>query len=176
MRGESFVNVLILCVMGVAGSGKTTIGHLVAAELHCGFLDADSLHSEANVRKMAQGIPLTDADRAPWLAAIHASIVRSCDQGENLVIACSALKQKYRDTISNGVPVVWVYLKGSEEVIRERLLHRQHHFMKAEMLSSQFADLEEPANAITIDIAIEPLAAVRKILNAINAATARVLP
>ena len=164
------MSVLIVCVMGVAGAGKSTIGELLASELHCNFLDADTLHSQKNIRKMTHGIPLTDADREPWLAAIHARIVHSVHRGENLVVACSALKQKYRDTISNGVPVLWVYLKGSEEGIRERLLHRQHHFMKADMLASQFVDLEEPANAIVVDIAVNPLAAVRQILNEINAA------
>lgn len=170
------MNLLIVCVMGVAGSGKSTVGSLLASELHCDFLDADTLHSPANIQKMAHGIPLTDADRAPWLAAIHARIVHSVHRRENLVVACSALKLKYRDTIGNGIPVVWVYLKGSEDVIRERLLHRKHHFMKAEMLASQFADLEQPANAVVIDIAVKPLAAVRQILKSIGAETANAVP
>jgi gluconokinase len=164
------VNLLIICVMGVAGSGKSTVGSLLASELHCDFLDADTLHSPANIQKMTHGIPLTDADRAPWLAAVHARIVHSVHRREALVVACSALKLKYRDTIGNGLPVVWVYLKGSKDVIRERLLHRKHHFMKAEMLACQFADLEEPANAVVVDIAVNPLAAVRQILNEIDAA------
>jgi gluconokinase len=167
---------LIVCVMGVAGAGKSTVGALLASELHCEFLDADVLHPPANIQKMTHGIPLTDADRAPWLAAIHARIVHSVHRRENLVVACSALKQKYRDTIGNGIPVVWVYLKGGEDVIRERLLHRKDHFMKAEMLASQFADLEEPANAIAIDVAVEPPTAVRQILNAIDAETANAVP
>ncbi len=161
---------MIIVIMGVVGSGKSTVGQLLAAELHCRFLDGDSLHPPANVEKMTHGIPLTDADRAPWLAAIHARIVESFQRGEDLVIACSALKQRYRDTLSGGVAITWVYLKGSYALIRERLQHRQYHFMKAQMLASQFADLEEPADAIVIDIAVEPAVAVRQIVNALSAA------
>jgi gluconokinase len=169
LRGERLVKAIIVCVMGVAGAGKTTIGHLLAFELGCEFLDADTLHPPANVEKMARGIPLTDADRAPWLAAIHTRIVHSFSRGEKLVIACSALKQRYRDTIAQGVPLVWVYLKGSEEVIRARLKKRQHHFMKAQMLASQLADLEEPSDAIIIDVEIAPSIALRQIVDALSA-------
>ena len=157
----------IIVVIGVAGAGKTTIGELLAAELHCQFLDADTLHPAANIQKMTQGIPLTDADRAPWLGAIHASIVKSFQLGQTLVVACSALKQQYRDTLADGVPVVWVYLKGSEEVIRTRILQRQHHFMKAQMLASQFKDLEEPTDAIVIDVAVAASVAVRQIVDSL---------
>ncbi len=159
----------IICVMGVAGAGKTTIGQLLATELHCAFLDADTLHPAANIQKMTQGIPLTDADRAPWLAAVHACIVHSFHRHQNLVVACSALKQRYRDTLAYGVPLVWVYLKGSVDVIRARLQNRQHHFMKAQMLARQFADLEEPRDAIVIDVDVPPSVAVRQILDALSA-------
>ncbi len=151
--------------MGVAGSGKSTVGQLLATELHCRFLDGDSLHPSRNVEKMAHGIPLTDADRAPWLAAIHARIVESFQRREHLVVACSALKRQYRDTLNSDVAITWVYLKGSDALIRERLQHREHHFMKAQMLASQFADLEEPADAIVIDVAVEPAVAVRQIVS-----------
>jgi gluconokinase len=161
---------MTIVIMGVAGAGKSTVGQLLAAELHCEFLDGDSLHPQANIEKMAYGIPLTDADRALWLATIHARILGSFQRGQLLVVACSALKQRYRDTLERGVPITWVYLKGSEEVIRARLLHRQHHFMKAQMLASQFADLEEPADAIVIDVAVETPAAVRQVLNVLSAA------
>lgn len=154
---------MILILMGVAGSGKSTVGQLLASESGCGFLDGDSLHPAANIRKMTMGIPLTDADRQPWLAAIHARIAQSFQRGQSLVVACSALQQRYRETLAEGVPVTWVYLKGSEELIRARLLQRQHHFFKAQMLASQFADLEEPSNAIVIDAAMEPHLAVGKI-------------
>jgi gluconokinase len=155
---------MIIVVMGVAGAGKSSIGQLLASELRCEFLDGDSLHPPANIHKMTVGIPLTDADRVPWLAAIHARIVESFERGRNLVVACSALRQRYRETLANGVSITWVYLKGSEEVIRARLLERQHHFMKAEMLASQFADLEEPTDAIVIDVEMPPSVAAQEVL------------
>ena len=161
---------MIVVVMGVSGSGKTTVGRLLAAELHCAFLDADSLHPPANVEKMGRGIALTDADRVPWLAAVHARIVGCFQPGEDLVVACSALKQRYRDTLAAGVAIAWIYLRGSEEVIRARLQSRQHHFMKVQMLASQFADLEEPRNAIVIDVALTPPAAVQQIVHALSLA------
>ncbi len=164
---------MIIVVMGVAGAGKSTVGQLLAAELRSEFLDGDSLHPPANIQKMTMGIPLTDADRAPWLAAIHARIVESFERGRKLVIACSALKQHYREILADGVSITWVYLKGSEEVIRARLLERQHHFFKAQMLASQFADLEEPADAIVIDVEIPPSVAVRQILGALFPARAK---
>ncbi len=164
---------MIIVIMGVAGAGKSTVGQLLADELHCEFLDGDSLHPPANIEKMTHGIPLTDADRAPWLAAIHARIVESLQRGEPLVVACSALKRQYRDTLGRSVAITWVYLKGSAEVIRERLQHRQRHFMKAKMLASQFADLEEPTNAIVIDVTAVPAEAVRQIVNALAPARAK---
>ena len=164
---------MIIVIMGVAGAGKSTVGQLLATELRCEFLDGDSLHSAASIEKMTHGIPLTDADRAPWLAAIHARIVESFQRGEDLVVACSTLKQRYRDTLDRGVAIIWVYLKGSEEVIRARLQGRQHHFMKAQMLASQFADLEEPADAIVIDVAVAPAVAVGEIVSAVSPARAK---
>src|SRR5262245_12060745 len=141
---------MIIVIMGVAGAGKSTVGQLLARELHSEFLDGDSLHSPENIAKMTHGIPLTDADRAPWLAAIRRHILESFQGGESLVVAASALKRRYRDTLGCGVAVTLVYLKGSEELIRERLELRKHHFMNAQMLASQFEDLEEPADAIVI--------------------------
>ncbi len=164
---------MIVVIMGVAGAGKSTVGQLLAAELHCEFLDGDSLHPPANIEKMTRGVPLTDADRAPWLAAIHARIVESLQGGHSLVVACSALKQRYREALSDGVAITWVYLKGSEEVIRARLQHREHHFMKAQMLASQFADLDEPTNAIVIDVTAAAADAVRLIVNALAPARAK---
>ncbi len=109
---------MIVVVMGVAGSGKTTIGTKLADALHCAFLEGDMLHPKANVDKMSRGIPLTDADRAPWLAAIHAHMRRADARDENLVVACSALKRAYRIALAQGLAVTWVYLKGSAELIR----------------------------------------------------------
>ncbi len=159
---------MIIVLMGVAGAGKTTIGQLLAQVLGCSFLDGDSLHSAANVQKMTRGTPLTDADRAPWLKAIRSQLETAFQRGENLVVACSALKQRYREFLSARVPVIWVYLKGAENVIRSRLEHRQEHFMRAQMLASQFADLEEPSCAITVDVLSPPDLIVQQILAALQ--------
>ena len=156
--------------MGVAGSGKTTIGELLAARLQSTFIDGDAFHPATNVEKMSHGIPLTDADREPWLAAIHARIVDALARGERLIIACSALKQKYRDTLGRDIDLVWVYLKGSQELIFARLQARSHHYMKAGMLASQFADLEEPTDAIVVDVSSPPDAIVQQIVSTISAA------
>jgi gluconokinase len=122
---------------------------------------------------MTRGVPLTDADRAPWLAAVHARLVESFQRRDNLVVACSALKQRYRQTLAHGVAITWVYLKGSEEEIRAHLQNRQHHFMRAQMLAGQFADLEEPTDAIVIDVSVAPAAAVRQIINEISPVRAK---
>jgi gluconokinase len=163
---------MIIVVMGVAGSGKTTVGTKLAAVLHCAFLEGDGLHSQANVEKMSHGIPLTDADRAPWLTAIHKRMCDAFTAGESLVVACSALKRAYRAKLAEGLPVTCVYLKGSADLIRSRLKHRAHHFMKANMLASQFDDLEEPSDAIVVDIAQPPDAIVERILAGVSHLTA----
>jgi len=154
---------MIIVVMGVSGSGKTTVGTMLADAIHCSFLEGDSLHTKENIEKMSHGHPLTDSDRAPWLAAIRAHILKFFNRGEDLVVVCSALKQQYRDLLAEGVPITWVYLKGSEELIRSRMKHRLHHFMKADMLRSQFETLEEPSDAIVIDISPPPSAIVTQI-------------
>jgi len=155
----------IVVVMGVAGSGKTTIGHKLAGAIPCQFLEGDTLHSRENVDKMSRGIPLTDADRAPWLATIHARMVEARNSGESLVVGCSALKKSYRDILVDGLPVTWVYLKGSPELIGPRILNRPGHFMKANMLASQFEALEEPASAIVADVSEPPGVIVERILS-----------
>jgi gluconokinase len=154
----------IVVVMGVAGSGKTTVGMMVADAMHCAFLEGDSLHSAANVEKMSHGIPLTDADRAPWLAAIHARLLDSFMRGECLVVGCSALKESYRTVLAEGIPITWVYLKGPAALIRSRLQHRTGHYMKANMLASQFEALEEPSDALIVDVSQSPAAIVEQIL------------
>jgi gluconokinase len=161
---------VVIVIMGVAGSGKTTIGELLAARLQCTFLDGDSFHPPANIEKMSHGIPLTDEDRAPWLAAIHARIVDAVRADEQVIIACSALKQRYRETLARDVAITWVYLKGSVELIFARLQARAHHYMKAEMLASQISDLEEPNDAITVDISPPPEVIVERIQQALVAA------
>lgn len=147
---------MIIVVMGVAGSGKTTIGTMLAEALQCAFVEGDTFHPAANIEKMSRGIPLTDADREPWLAAIHARILAAEQRGECLVVGCSALKQQYRDFLNRGTHIIWVYLKGAEELIAARIAHRREHYMKAGMLPSQFADLEEPGDALVADISRPP--------------------
>jgi gluconokinase len=147
---------MIIAVMGVTGSGKTTIGNLLAARLAWQFADADDFHSPANKEKMHKGIPLTDADRLPWLAAIHEQIAKWVTAKENVVLACSALKQSYRQLLWNGPELKFVYLKGSYELIAERLRARKGHFADEHILAGQFRDLEEPNDAVTVDIGASP--------------------
>jgi gluconokinase len=140
---------VIILLMGVQGSGKTTVGQALAARLGWNFADADDFHSTANKAKMSAGIPLTDEDRMPWLAAVRAAMEKA---GRNLVMACSALKEKYREQlVFPGVRVV--YLRGSQELIAARLQARQHHYAKLDLLPSQFEQLEEPRDAVVVDIA-----------------------
>jgi 6-phosphogluconolactonase len=167
---------MIIVIFGVSGSGKTTIGTMLADAMNCPFLDGDSLHSEANISKMGHGVPLTDVDRAPWLAAIHAHILDSFQHGQDLVVGCSALKQGYRTVLAEGVAITWVYLKGSIELIRTRLRHRASHFMKADMLPSQFDALEEPSDALVVDISAPPRIIVERILSQLHRDRADVAP
>ena len=145
--------------MGVSGSGKTTVGRELAGELGWKFYDGDDFHPRSNVEKMSRGLPLDDEDRAPWLECLR-ELIKSClARGESAVLACSALKKKYRsylliDEGDEGVKLV--YLKGDRELIRERLGERSGHFMKPEMLDSQFDALEEPERALTVDISAPP--------------------
>jgi gluconokinase len=159
---------VIVVVMGVAGSGKTTIGQLLADAIPCAFLEGDSLHPRASVEKMSRGIPLTDADRAPWLAAIHAYMVDVYNRGDSIVVGCSALKQSYRTVLADGLPVTWVFLKGGQDLIQSRMLGRAGHFMKANMLDSQFEALEEPPDTLVVDVSQSPDTIVERILSALR--------
>ena len=155
---------MVVIVMGVTGAGKTTVGRALAESLGWEFHDGDELHSEESKRKMHRGIALDDADRAPWLAALRKLIQSMLTEGRNGVVACSALKQSYRDEIvvdPNLVKVV--YLKGSKELIAERLRGRTGHFMNPDLLQSQFDTLEEPRDAIVVDISGAPEAIVNEI-------------
>lgn len=158
----------VLVVMGVAGSGKTTVGAMLAGRLGWLYAEADAFHPAANVDKMAAGIPLTDADRAPWLDAIGRWIDERAAAGEPGVVSCSGLKRVYRDRLRHGRPQVrLVFLEGSRELIGRRLTARHGHFMRAEMLDSQFADLEPPApdeQATTVSIEPPPNEIVEAIL------------
>ena len=143
---------MIVVVMGVSGSGKSTVGALLAARLGCEFLDADAFHPPENVARMAAGTPLTDEDRAPWLARLNAEL----RQRESAVLACSALKESYRRRLAQGVACRFVHLRGPIGLIRERMQSRKHRYMPASLLESQFATLEPPADAIEVDIAEPP--------------------
>jgi len=142
-------------VMGVAGSGKTTVGKALAEKLGWDFFDADDFHPAENIAKMAAGIPLNDSDRTPWLAALSDLLFSALKAGRYPVLACSALKESYREQLLNGKDGVEViYLKGDYELLLKRLSGRQGHFMKPEMLKSQFTTLEEPENALILDISM----------------------
>jgi gluconokinase len=142
--------------MGAAGSGKTTIGELLASQLSWKFVDGDSFHTAANIEKMSRGIPLTDMDRAPWLQALRGAMLQWEAQRQNVVLACSALKRSYRELLQISPNVKLVYLKGTYELLQERLRSRKGHYAGEQLLASQFADLEEPTDAVTIDLARGP--------------------
>lgn len=142
--------------MGTTGAGKTTIGTMLSSQLKWEFADADTFHPAANIEKMSQGIPLNDADRAPWLEAMHKAILEWIAAGKNVVLACSALKRAYRDKLRPSSEVKIIYLKGNYALFAERIHHRHGHFAGEGILAGQFADLEEPDDAITIDAAKSP--------------------
>ena len=156
-------------IMGVSGSGKTTVGKALASELGWDFYDADDFHPPENISKMENGIPLTDTDRAPWLAALHHLIESCLARNRPGVLACSALKESYRNELLIGrEDVQLVYLKGSYELIWSRMAARTDHYMKPEMLKSQFDALEEPTAAMIVDISQSVHAIVQEILWRIN--------
>ncbi|CAB3749655.1 gluconokinase [Paraburkholderia solisilvae] len=150
---------MILIAMGVSGAGKTRIGELLAERLRCGFTDGDAFHSAANKEKMHKGIPLTDEDRWPWLKTIRAAIEEKQRANEDAVFTCSSLKRVYRDILRDGdKDVCFVYLKGTREVLEERLQTRTGHFFDPSLLQSQLDTLEEPGDdeAITVSIDLTP--------------------
>lgn len=156
---------LLLVIIGVSGAGKTTLGKLLAEKLACPFYDADNFHSPENIRKMAAGTPLTDADREPWLEVLHALLSLQEAEGQDVVLACSALKESYRRKLSQGLSgVEFVFLRVSPDQVRERWGRRPDHFMPLGLLESQFADLEEPQDAIVIAAEGTPSAAVVEVL------------
>ena len=159
----------IIYIMGVAGSGKTTIGILLSQETEIPFFDADEFHSSANKEKMNTGQPLTDADREEWLKALN-QLARKQQKKGGAIIACSALKEKYRKVLSEEItiPLVWIFLKGDFELILERMKARTGHFMPPAMLTSQFETLEVPGKAIIVDVAESPEKIVAELLSGIN--------
>ena len=163
-------SVSVVVVMGVSGCGKTTIARGLAQRLGWQFLEGDRFHPQANVAKMARGIPLDDEDRLPWLQQLRGAIAEarreSQESGTGVVVTCSALKQAYRDLLMlNQEPFLWVYLRGEFELLRQRLERRSDHFMPAQLLASQFAALEEPQGAIVVDCGRSPQDLIAHLLN-----------
>jgi carbohydrate kinase (thermoresistant glucokinase family) len=157
---------MIVLVMGVSGVGKSTIGRALADALGADFLEADAFHSDANIAKMQSGIPLDDSDRWPWLEAIGAALDQAVTAGKKVVLACSALKQAYRDRLLKdaGRRGYTVFLRGDPALIAARLSGRSGHYMPPALLPSQLATLEPPQDAIVVDIAEKPAVILREIL------------
>ena len=159
----------VIFIMGVSGSGKSTIGEGLSARTGFEFYDADHFHTPENVAKMRAGTPLIDEDRWPWLDNLHAFIKQKIETN-NIIIVCSALKQVYRDILGNGIEdnCKWIFLSGDYDTILSRLQSRKGHYMPATLLQSQFDALEIPANAITIDIQMTPGEIINDILSKIS--------
>ena len=159
---------MVVILMGVTGAGKTTVGQALAEQLHWTFADADDFHSAANIAKMRAGISLTDRDRIPWLASLKQAIAGWLAAKENVVLACSALRSAYRQVLVRSPEVKLVFLRVSRELVAERLAVRQNHYMDPQLIASQFATLEEPAGAVTIDGALPTPEAVLNIRRALG--------
>jgi gluconokinase len=159
----------VIFIMGVSGSGKSTIGRMLAQTLHFPFFDADDYHSAANVSKMQAGIPLDDADRYSWLKQMH-SVASDCAKHTGGVIACSALKESYRQLLMDGIEqhIKWILLEGEYDLIKERMLKRSTHFMPVELLNSQLNTLEIPSYALRISIDAAPEKIVEQIMKALE--------
>lgn len=155
----------VIILMGVAGSGKTTIGKRLADTLKCQFIDADDFHPRVNIDKMSRGVPLTDADRQPWLESLQVNIQLWLMSGTRTVLACSALKEAYREQLLlDPGRMAIVYLKADQALLESRLTDRKYHFMKADMLKSQFETLEEPTEGLTIEASEAPEVITHKIV------------
>ena len=160
---------MVVVLMGVTGSGKTTVGERLASELGWTFADADDFHPAANKAKMHAGIPLTDEDRWPWLQALRRVVEQALESHRGEIIACSALKTAYRDALAGGLPDVrFALLDGDPDVLRARLARRQHEFMNPALLESQIETLERPPDAIVIDIELPVDEQVRRLRSALG--------
>jgi gluconokinase len=158
----------VIVLMGVSGAGKTTVGRKLAEALHRPFIDGDDLHPVANVAKMSAGIPLTDDDREPWLEALNSAIRELKRNGLAPVVACSALKQRYRIRLAEGIDeIIFIHLRADPAALVARLSERRDHYMPPALLDSQFETLEEPVDALTVDANMSPELIVDTILKAI---------
>ncbi len=156
-------------IMGVSGTGKSTIGKLLSDRTGWAFYDADDFHSPANIEKMNRGIPLTDSDRLPWLEELNHLITNTLNSNQQGILACSALKSQYRQILRNNhTEVVFIYLRGSYGCVQSRIQQRTGHFMSSSLLQSQFDTLEEPQDALIIDVSLAPEAIVEAILSQID--------
>jgi gluconokinase len=159
---------MIIVLMGVTGSGKSTVGKILASQLGWKFVEGDDFHSPKNIEKMRRGEPLNDADRRPWLDAIREVIRTTIDRGEDAMIACSALKESYRKLLQIHGQVSFVYLKASMALIQDRLKNRVGHFMNPDLIQSQFDTLEEPEQALQVDAGLSPAEIVQVIRNKLS--------
>lgn len=165
---------MVIVLMGPMGCGKTTVGRLLSKRLGWRFEDGDDFHPPANVAKMKSGIPLNDDDRLPWLQSLRDMIDQSVASEENMILACSALNRKYRVALGvNQESVVSAYLKGSPELLRERVAARTHQYMNKDLLTSQLRTLEEPEDGLIVSIASTPAAAVEDIVQGISRFTTK---
>ncbi|MEO9872311.1 gluconokinase [Ekhidna sp.] len=156
---------MLIVVMGVSGSGKSTIGRGIAERLNLPFFEGDDYHPRNNVEKMSKGIPLNDRDRKPWLETLS-GLLLDCQEGYGAVFTCSALKESYRTLLSSSVEKVhWIFLHGPKKIIMKRMQERKGHFMKAELLDSQFSILEEPEDAIRVDLKKDPNKMINNIIS-----------
>jgi carbohydrate kinase (thermoresistant glucokinase family) len=159
---------MVLILIGPMGCGKTTIGKMLAKKLRWSFYDGDDFHPRENVERMRAGLPLTDEDRKTWLENLHGHIQRWLIEGRHAILACSALKQSYRDALGVDQDVVkTVYLKGSHELLRKRIEDRKHPYMNKDLLKSQLETMEEPEDGSTVDISQTPEAAVQAIITSL---------
>ena len=165
---------MIAVLMGVTGTGKTTVSHALVQLTGWAFAEGDDYHSAANRQKMHDGIPLTDEDREPWLRALHGVLAEWVASGQNGVMTCSALKGSYRDILTGGLPdgsVRFVVLDVPRAILEERLAHRTHHFMNPDLLDSQLATLEIPADALHVEVTSTPEQAAKEIVSGLDSAT-----
>ena len=159
---------MVIVVMGVSGCGKTTISQKLSEKIEVPYFDADNFHPQSNIDKMSNGHALNDEDRQPWLEAL-AKHIKGWAEEEGAILACSALKERYRTLLSSQYPsIIWVYLSGSKALIKDRIDKRQDHFMSSNLLDAQFRDLEVPQKAIEIDISESPETIINTIVSKLN--------